>query len=114
MVGEDGAEARPRLHAGVPVLGAAVVAPGDLADVADRREFRGRHDVRARKSVAAQPASQVAQPGDVLQMLLAVGVSRPQQPPLRCAQLQYSLHYSPLRPLTPSPPLELPPTPPPQ
>src|SRR5437867_1701408 len=62
LVGQERAEARARLHARVPVLGAGMLLPRHVADVVERRELGGGADVGERELVARQPAPAVDQP----------------------------------------------------
>src|SRR3546814_7939395 len=72
VVAEQRLEARSRLDAGIPVLGRRMVVPRHVAEIVDAGEMRRRGDVGEREIVAGEPAPLLAEPGEVVEVMMDV------------------------------------------
>ena len=59
LVLEQGTESRPGFDPRIPVLGAGVLVPRDVAKIVDAGQMRGGRDIAERELVTGQPIDQI-------------------------------------------------------
>src|ERR1700759_2745742 len=69
LIRQDCAEAWPRLHPRIPILGGGAVRPVQFANEVQRRQMSRGGEIRERKRAASEPFPGFRQPANVIQMV---------------------------------------------